>query len=346
MKTIIGLSALALLLSCGGGGDSSSDGVFYAPASQIFPTIKTSVANTSSVRVTDAATNICDTSPSLGTVARTVCDTFESYTEDNWNNEEATLGHKVSMTNFYKFMIQTDAYISDGTKQTCEAVTGKVKVDYDDSSAFWTSTDTYSCKATYTEAANRFKAYAWDSTNSKYAVLYDHQDSSDEAMTFGSKTSTTFDLTVKSFLTSPGPGYYRRFTGNVTEHSFTMQDVTSSTPTKLVLAGLAQGVGKHFLAEYISGGTHEYYCYTIAAQANITTSTGKTITQITQLSVSAPLTTCTATSGGCGGCETDTITYGGTAQALPAVAATVMSEIAVTSGLQPTQHFKHQFDAL
>lgn len=338
MKKITPILLVAFLFASCGGDSGSGDDVFFALASQILPSIKTTTTR-SSVRA-GRTTNVCDASPT-GTLL-TICDTFETYTKDNWNNEEATLGHRVSMTNFYKFMIQTDAYISDGLRQTCEAVNGKVKVDYDDNSAFWTSTDNYACKAAAQESSSRFKAYAWDQPNNKYAVLYDHQDDTDEAMTFGSKTGTTFDLSVKS---GAGGGSYRRFTGSTADKTFTMADISGTTPiTKLVLAGFSQGLSKHFLAKVESSRTASaYYCFTIDAQQVITTSDGSQVTVISELS-SSEQPACNSTS--CGGCEADSITVNGTAMTLPVAADTLMTGITPATGYQPTQHFKHQFDGV
>lgn len=339
MKFLSMILGLFLLSSCGSGGGADGESVFYDSASKVLPSIKTTSTSSSAVEI-NVLSNVCDTA--TDGVVSTVCDTFEAYTEDNWNNEEATLGHTVSMTNFYKFIIQTDAYISDGTGKTCEDVNDKVKLRYDDGSAFWTSTDTYKCKASDTEGTDRFKSYAWDIENNKYAVLYDHQDDSDEAMTYGSMTETDFNLTVKSFWSNPGN--YRKFMGNTTEHSFTMEDVSGSEPTILVLAGYAQGLAKHFLAKNNDTVNTRYYCFTIDAQDTVTTSSGKTITVVTGLSVSDALTTCTISD--CGGCESDTITLNGTLTSLPEAVDSIMTDIGAATGYQPTQHFMHAFEAI
>jgi len=319
-----------LLASCGGSGDSSSDNVFYETASKVLPNINTTLVTGASIVINETTDNACNDNPT-GDV-KTICDTFEAYTSDNWNNEEATLGHQVGMTNFYKFIIQTDAYISDGLRQTCEAVNGKVKVLYDDETAFWESTDSYVCKASYTEASNRFKAYAWDLENNKFAVMYDHQDASDEALTFGSKAATSFDLTVKFYGESGG---YRRFTGDSTEKTFTMQDLNASN-YKLALAGFAQGTGKHFLAS----NETSFYCFTINSQEDYTTTSGQVVTVITGLTYTQPAT---CTSAGCGGCESDSITINGTSKSLPDAITDVID---MTGASVPAKHFEHAFSAL
>ncbi len=337
MKKLVILSSLVLFASCGGS-SSSSDNVFYGTAYKVLPSINTTLVSGSSVKVNAVSTNPCNESP-IGDI-KTICDTFEAYTEDNWDNEEATLGHRVSMTNFYKFIIQTDAYISDGTSKTPTTVNGKVNLLYDDSSVFWTSTDTYVSTSTSNESAERFAAYAWDQPNGKYAVMYDHQDDDDEALTYGSKTATVFDLAVKMWTGSEGSGSYRKFTGDATELSFTMQDISGSADSKLALAGFTQGVGKHFVAESVSGSTTTYYCFTINSQQNYTTSTGKVVTVITGLTYTDPAT-CTSTD--CGGCEADSITVGGTLKTLPDAAAYLITDmVGITV---PTQHFGHVFNA-
>lgn len=335
-KLFLFMVPVFVLASCGGSG-SSSDDVFYDTASKVLPNINTTLVSGVSIVINETSDNVCNDSPAEGTDVKTICDTFEAYTIDNWNNEEETLGHRVGMTNFYKFIIQTDAYISDGLRQTCETVSGKVKVLYDDNTPFWESTDNYVCKATYTESTNRFKAYAWDQTNNKYAVMYDHQDANDEALTFGSKAANSFDLTVKFFGESGG---YRRFTGDSTEQTFTMQDLKESN-YKLALAGFAQGEGKHFLAKSFDGATTKFYCFTINSQKDYTTSTGQVVTVITGLTYTEEAT-CT-TAGGCGGCENDSITIDGTTAKLPDAIDTVIDMTGVTV---PSQHFKHEFSAL
>ncbi|HOW16603.1 MAG TPA: hypothetical protein PK443_02710 [bacterium] len=226
------------------------------------------------------------------------------------------------MTNFYKFIIQTDAYISDGLRQTCETVSDKVKLLYDDETLFWQSQDNYTCKAAYAESSDRFKAYAWDQENNKYAVMYDHKDDDDEALTYGSKATSSFDLTVKLF--GKGNGSYRKFTGNATDKTFTMQDLNASG-YKLALAGYAQGVGNHFLAKSDNGTEEKYYCFTIDSQEEYTASSGATITVITGLSV---------------GTEGDTTEC-----------ADLVSEVdSLIDDLDdvtvPAEHFEHEFKAL
>ncbi len=337
-KLIIVLSSLVLFASCGGS-SSSSDNVFYTTAYKVLPSINTTLVTSSSVKInTDTTINTCNENPS-GDV-KTICDTFEAYTEDNWNNEEATLGHQVGMTNFYKFIIQTDSYISDGIRYTPTTVNGKVNLLYDDASLFWEGTDTYVSTSTSTESSQRFAAYAWDQPNNKYAVMYDHQDDNDEALTYGSKTETIFDLAVKMWTGSHGNGSYRRFTGDAANASFTMQDINSSSDSKLVLAGFAQGTGKHFLAKSVSGITSSYYCFAINSQQNYTTSTGKVVTVITGLTYSTPAT-CTSTS--CGDCEADTITVGGASKTLPDAVDYLVTDM--SSVTAPTQHFGHVFNA-
>lgn len=316
-------------IACQKSNDNVED-IFHNLVMEVLPKVMTS---TSRMRTT----NVCNSNPQG--VLQTVCETFEAYTEDNWNNEEATLGHEVSMTNFYKFMIQTDSYISDGLKKSCESVNGKVKIDYDDGNPFWMSTDDYVCKAkNQEESSNRFQAYAWDQSNNKYAVLYDHQDDRDEALTFGYKAETSFDLTVLAAWTTPGQ--YRRFTGLTTDKTFTMEDYSGSTPDKIILAGYAQGEGKHFLAKINDSTGTYYYCFTITTEENITTKSGKTYTVISQLDVSDKLTTCNSSS--CGGCKSDAITVGGTSKSLPdAVDYLFLHDENVK---QAQSHFKHEFE--
>lgn len=336
-KLVIVLSSLVMITSCGGSG-SSSDNIFYSTAYKVLPSINTTLVASSSINTNDSSTtNTCNASPT-GDV-KTICDTFEAYTEDNWNNEEATLGHPVGMTNFYKFIIQTDAYISDGIRYTPTAVNGKVNLLYDNSSLFWESTDTYVSTSTKSESSQRFAAYAWDQPNNKYAVMYDHQDDNDEALTYGSKTATVFDLAVKMWVGSPGSGSYRRFTGDATEQSFTMQD-TGSSDSKLVLAGFAQGTGKHFLAKTVNGSTNTYYCFTINSQQNYTTSNGKVVTVITGLTNTTP-GTCDNTA--CDDCELDHITVGGVSKTLPEAVDYLITDM--SSVTVPTQHFGHIFNA-
>ncbi|MEI6092844.1 MAG: hypothetical protein WCQ47_04085 [bacterium] len=337
-KLVIAFSSLVLFASCGGSG-SSSDNVFYSTAYKVLPNINTTLIKSSSVSTNDTVTNTCNASPT-GDV-KTICDTFEAYTEDNWNNEDATIGHPVGMTNFYKFIIQTDSYISDGMGATATAVNGKVNLLYDNSSLFWESTDTYVSKSTKSESSQRFSAYAWDQPNNKYAVMYDHQDANDEALTYGSKTATVFDLAVKMWVGSPGSGSYRRFTGDATEQSFTMQD-TGSSGSKLALAGFAQGTAKHFLAKSVNGATTNYYCFTINSEQTYTTTSGKAVTVITGLTYTEQ-PTCTSAASSCGGCEADHITVAGTLRALPDAVDYLVTDM--SSVTVPTQHFGHVFNA-
>jgi hypothetical protein len=188
-------------------------------------------------------------------------------------------------------------------------------------------------KASYAESVDRFKAYAWDQTNNKYAVMYDHQDDDDEALTYGSKTALAFDLSVKLYGSSSGS--YRRFTGNVSESSFTMQDIQGGT--KLALAGYAKGEGKHFLAK--SGSN--YYCFAISSQENYTTSGGKVVTVITGLSLTEP-GTCDNTA--CGGCEADNVTIGGELKTLPEAVDLLVLDLNVA--YVPSKHFQHEFELL
>lgn len=330
-KLFITSFPLFLLVACGSSG--SGDNVFYDLSSKVLPNINTTLVSGSSININDSsATNVCNDNPTG--IVSTVCQTFEAYTPDNWNNEEATLGHAVSMTNFYKFIIQTDAYIADGLRSTCETINSKIQLSYDDQSDFWQSQDTYVCKAANTESSQRFKAYAWDTTNNKYAVMYDHQDDSDEALTYGFKTATAFDLAVKLYGHSSGS--YRRFTGNTTETSFTMQDLDSAG-TKTTIAGFAQGVGKHFLTR--SGST--YYCFTINTQEDYTTSSGVKVTVITGLSYTSPAT---CTSSACDGCETEQVTIDGTLKSLPD-AVDYLTD-GMTGITVPSQHFEHAFKVL
>lgn len=160
-------------------------------------------------------------------------DSSSDYQDENATTCGTANGVDINISNIYKLLFQTQDYLDDYATDcvTTVSATQKVTIKYDSGSVFIESDPgDMECVNNVTEDASkkRYKAAAWKTSTDtvSFGVLYDHQDASDEALTYGDYNSTTHELNLILALYSEKDkeGSYLYLKGNTSDHSFTFHD--------------------------------------------------------------------------------------------------------------------------